>query len=221
MSKLLQNSDQLLPREKMLKFGAENLKNYELLAILLGTGTARQNVLELSKSILSKYNLERFQTLTLKELEKIHGISTAKATKILAAIEFSRKILGKNKKLLPKIETSQQAAQYLSKITKYKKEVLVVLYLNANNQVVHEEIISIGSLNSVIAHPREIFEPAFRNLSAYILIAHNHPSGNLEPSLSDIEMTRKIREAGEILGIELMDSLILTEDDYVSLLGEE
>ena len=218
MSKLELNSNSILPREKLLKFGVENLKDYELLAILLGTGSSKENVLELSKSILQKYDLDRFQTLTLDELVKIHGISTVKASKILASIQLGRKILKKPKNNLLQITSTEIAAGYLSKINKYKKEVLMVLYLNANSQVVHEELVSIGTVNSVLIHPREVFEPAFRKLCAYIIIAHNHPSGNLEASEKDIKITNKIKKAGEILGIELMDSLVLTKDGYLSIL---
>lgn len=218
MSKLELNSNSILPREKLLKFGVENLKDYELLAILLGTGSSKENVLELSKSILQKYDLDRFQTLTLDELVKIHGISTVKASKILASIQLGRKILKKPKNNLLQITSTEIAAGYLSRINKYKKEVLMVLYLNANSQVVHEELVSIGTVNSVLIHPREVFEPAFRKLCAYIIIAHNHPSGNLEASEKDIKITNKIKKAGEILGIELMDSLVLTKDGYLSIL---
>jgi DNA repair protein RadC len=218
MANLRQNSNLLLPREKLLKFGLENLKDYELLAILLGTGSSKKNVLELSKEILQKYDLERFQSITLEELKKIHGISLAKASKILASIEFARKVLKKPKKELLQITDSKTAAQYLNKISNYKKEVLAVLYLNANSQIIHEEIVSIGSLNSVLIHPREVFEIALRKLSAYIIIAHNHPSGNLQASEYDIEMTQKIKKAGEILGIEVIDSLIITSCGYTSIL---
>jgi DNA repair protein RadC len=217
MSLQAKNPDLILPREKLEKFGVDNLASYELLAILLQTGTKDKDVLELSREILSKYSLSRFQTLTLDELTKIKGISTAKACKILAAVGLGRKILNKQAKLLPVIDTTKKAAEYLSKIANYKKEVLVALYLNSHNQIIHEETISIGNLNSVIIHPREIFEPALRQLSAFVIIAHNHPSGIVTPSIEDIKMTENLKKAGEILGIELIDSLVITSSDYISI----
>lgn len=208
----------LLPREKLQKFGVENLKPYELLAILLGTGTSKNNVMELSKKIIEKYALGRFSSITFKELVSIHGISTAKACTILSAIQFSKIILDKKDKPLPVIETSESAANYLHRLADFKKECLAVLYLNARNQIIHEEIISIGTLSQTLVHAREVFEPAIRYLGAYIIIAHNHPSGDFTPSQSDFEMTKEMIQAGKILGIEVMDSLIITRNGFKSII---
>jgi DNA repair protein RadC len=209
---------QILPREKLQKFGVENLKPYELLAILLGSGTSKNNVLELSKKIIEKYALGRFSSITFKELVSIHGISTAKACTILASIQFSKIIFDKKDKPLPLIETSESAANYLYRLADFKKECLAVLYLNARNQIIHEEIISVGSLSQLLVHPREVFEPAIRYLSAYIIIAHNHPSGDQTPSNSDLEMTKQLSQAGKILGIEVLDSLVISKNGFVSII---
>ena len=208
----------LLPREKLQKFGVENLKPFELLAILLGTGTSKNNVMELSKKIIEKYALSRFSSISFNELISLHGISTAKACTILAAIQFSKIILDKKDKPLPVIETSESAANYLYRLADFKKECLAVLYLNARNQIIHEEIISIGTLSKTLVHPREVFEPAIRYLGAYIIVAHNHPSGDFSPSESDLEMTKQMIEAGKILGIEVLDSLIITKNGFKSLI---
>ena len=209
----------LLPREKLQKFGVENLKPYELLAILLGTGSSKNNVLELSKKIIEKYALGRFANLSFKELTSIHGISTAKACTILAAIQLSKIIFDKKEKPLPVIENSETAANYLYRLADFKKECLAVLYLNARNQIIHEEIISVGTLSGSLVHPREVFEPAIRYLSAYIIIAHNHPSGDFSPSESDLKMTSEMTQAGKILGIEVLDSLIISKNGFVSLVN--
>ena len=150
------------PREKIQKFGVQNLKPHELLAVLFSTGVKGQNVVDFSKNILKDYDIHRFANLTFEELIKIHGISTAKACTILAAIEFSKIALDKpSKKLLPVINSTVDAARLLAKIGKFKKEVLAVLYLNAANEVIHQEIISIGTLTRTFVHPREIFEVGY------------------------------------------------------------
>ena len=148
------------PREKMLAKGAENLKDSELLAILLRTGKAGKNVIEIASQILSKHSKKRLLQMTYDDLVKIGGIDSAKATTLLAAFELAKRALEVNDTNLPTISNTKDAAAQLTDIRDLKKEHFVVLYLNAKNQLVHKETISMGTLNANLVHPREVFEPA-------------------------------------------------------------
>jgi DNA repair protein RadC len=216
----LKASTHLLPREKLLKFGIQNLKTHELLAILLSTGTKDMNVLELSKSILRQFPTESLWEVTLEDLNSIKGLSDAKSMKILVAIQLA-KILAKthqSDKVL--VEESSTVATICHDIQNKNKEHFVALYLDAQSYLIHKETLSIGTLDETLIHPREVFEPAFRHLSAYIILVHNHPTGRLVPSSSDIHLTRKLREAGELLGIQILDHVIVGRGGYASFIEE-
>lgn len=205
------------PREKLVAKGAENLKDSELLAILLRTGRAGKNVIEIAFQILSKNSKRRLLQMTYQDLLKISGIDSAKATTLLAAFELSKRALEVDDSNLPIISTPKDVVAQLTELRNNKKEHFVVMYLNARNQLVHKETVSMGTLNANLVHPREIFEPAVRILAAQIIIAHNHPSGDPEPSADDLTITKRLIEAGKILGIEVIDHIIVGKTTYRSL----
>ncbi|NTU66818.1 MAG: DNA repair protein RadC [Candidatus Moranbacteria bacterium] len=206
------------PREKMEKYGPEKLKDAELLAILLRTGTKGKNVVELSKEILRKFPDSAIAIADFKELKKTFGLGAAKAAEIVACFELGRRKL-KNKKTAL-IMKPEDVFDSLKDIRDHKKEHFVVFYLDTRNQEICRETISIGTLNANLVHPREVFEPAIKNVAAHLIVAHNHPSGNPEPSDEDIEITKRLSEAAKIIGIGLLDHVIVAKDGYFSLKDE-
>lgn len=206
-----------LPREKLIRIGATNLKNHELLAILLGTGIKGLPVLDFAKEILASIDLKRFQTLELAELIKIKGINNAKACTILASIELSRRILEVSDNELPIVDSAEAALNFSQNLVLARKEMLQVLYLNARNQLIHTEIISIGSLDAITAYPRDIFEPAIRYMARFLILMHNHPSGETSPSQEDLNFTTNIVEASKLLGMEILDHLVVSKKGYSSI----
>ena len=209
------------PREKLIAKGVENLKDAELLAILLRTGTTGKNAIEIASQILSKYSKKRLLQMTYNDLSKISGIDSAKATTLLAAFELSKRALEVNDTNLPVISDAKDAVAQLSDMRDLKKEHLVALYLNAKNQLVHKETISMGTLNANLVHPREVFEPALKYSAAQIIAAHNHPSGDPKPSEDDLEVTKRLIEAGKMMGIELMDHVIVSKNSHFSFKEEK
>jgi len=209
------------PREKLLAKGVENLKDSELLAILLRTGTKGKNVIEIASQILSKYSKKRLLQMTYEDLSKISGIDTGKATTLLAAFELAKRALEVNDTNLPVVNNAKDAVAQLSDMRDLKKEHFVVLYLNAKNQLVHKETISMGTLNANLVHPREVFEPALKYSAAQIIAAHNHPSGDPKPSEDDRDVTKRLTEAGKLMGIDVMDHVIITKNGYFSFKEEK
>jgi DNA repair protein RadC len=209
------------PREKLAAKGAENLKDSELLAILLRTGRAGKNVIEIASLILSKHSKKRLLQMTYEDLLKVKGINSAKATTLLAAFELSKRALEVDDSSLPVIATPKDAVAQLSELRQNKKEHFVVLYLNARNQLVHKETISIGTLNTNLVHPREVFEPALRHSAANVMVAHNHPSGDPEPSEDDLEITKRLTEAGKMMGVEIMDHIVVSKNGHFSFKEEK
>ncbi|MFZ2039003.1 MAG: DNA repair protein RadC [Minisyncoccia bacterium] len=201
------------PREKMEKYGPERLSDIELLSILLRTGTKDLNVLKLSQKILEKFGNEKFVDVTIKDLKAIHGIGSVKACEILSCFELGRRMLKDKKTSI--LLSPKDVWERMEDIRGSKKEHFVVFYLDSRNQEIHREIVSVGTLNESLVHPREVFENAIKNNAASIIIAHNHPSGDLEPSQADIEITRKLIHAGKILDIRITSHVIVAEGvDY-------
>jgi DNA repair protein RadC len=207
------------PRERMQTLGAEALSNAELLAILLRTGSRSESVLHLSERLLIEAEgLKNLLDMSLQEMTMLHGIGLAKAIQIKAALELGRRVASFAKESRYVIRSPKDAAHYLmEEMRLLKKEHFVCLFLNMKNQVIGKETIFIGSLNSSIVHPREIFRSAVKRSSASIICLHNHPSGDPTPSPEDIQVTKRLFEAGEIMGIELLDHVIIGDLDYVSL----
>ena len=202
------------PREKLEKYGPEKLSNSELLAILLRTGAKGVNVVELANKILKKFSGNGLSGASVKDLKNTFGLGSAKACEIAACFELGRRLLKDKKSVL--ILSPHDVWQELKDIRDHKKEHFVVFYLDTRSQEIKREVISVGILNANLVHPREVFELAIKNNAAQILIAHNHPSGDPDPSEEDLVITKKLVEAGKILGIEVMDHVIVAKNGFLS-----
>jgi len=202
------------PREKLIWYGPDGLSNSELLAILLRSGNKGENVISLSNRVLKRYKAENLPVLTYGELKSCPGLGAAKACEIIACFELGKRLLkGKAAGLYLKPE---DVWQELKDIREHKKEHFIIFYLDSRNQEIKREIISVGSLNANLVHPREVFEPAVKHLAAQVILAHNHPSGNPEPSEDDLTLNRRLVEAGQILGIEVVDHIIIARNGFLS-----
>lgn len=202
------------PREKLIRYGADKLSNSELLAIILRSGKKGENVVTLANKILKKYGAENLPTLTCAELKQFPGLGPAKACEIIACFELGRRLL--NGKISEVYLKPEDVWRELKDLREHKKEHFIIFYLDTRNQEIKREIISIGSLNASLVHPREVFEPAVKNLAAHIILAHNHPSGDCQPSKDDLEINHRLIEAGKILGIEIIDHIIVAKNSYLS-----
>ncbi|MEO8637668.1 MAG: DNA repair protein RadC [Candidatus Taylorbacteria bacterium] len=205
------------PREKLEKYGSGKLSDAELLAILLRTGTRDLNVLKLAHKILQKFEKEKFVNITIDELKTIHGLGPVKACEIIACFELGKRMLkGKKSSILL---SSKDVWERMEDIRGSKKEHFVVFYLDSRNQEIQREIISVGTLNESLVHPREVFEGAIKNNASSIIIAHNHPSGDLGPSEADIEITKKLIHAGKILDIKVADHVIVSSSSFMGFIA--
>ena len=202
------------PREKLEKYGPEKLSNSELLAILLRTGGKGLNVVEMSRKILGKFSSNGLAKANVDELKNTFGLGSAKACEIIACFGLGRRLLQNKKSQI--YLTPKDVWQELKDIRDNKKEHFVIFFLDARNQEIKREIISVGSLNANLVHPREVFEPAIRHTTAQIIIAHNHPSSDEKPSEEDKEITKRLIDAGKILGIDIIDHIIVTKNNYFS-----
>ncbi|MGB5895742.1 MAG: DNA repair protein RadC [Ignavibacteriaceae bacterium] len=207
------------PREKLILRGPQNLSDAELLAILLRTGMKGKSVLTIAQEIINKEkNLSNLASRSLDSLTKEAGIGKDKAATLLAAFEMSRRIQSQSKLFSSnKITSPTDIAEIFIPILRDEvKEKFIVVCLNSANKITKNETISVGNLNSSVVHPREIFKVAIDSLSASIILIHNHPSGNPEPSNEDISITKKIVEAGKIMDIPVFDHLIIAGDTFTS-----
>ena len=202
------------PREKLEKYGPEKLSNSELLAILLRTGGKGLNVVELANRILKKFSNNGLAKANFKELKNIYGLGGAKACEIIACFELSRRLLKNKKSAL--LMSPKDVWRELKDIRNNKKEHFVIFFLDARNQEIKREIISVGSLDASLVHPREVFEPAIRHTAAQIIVSHNHPSGDEKPSEEDKKITQRLINSGKILGIGIIDHIIVTKNKYFS-----
>lgn len=207
------------PRERMFRYGAKVLSNSELLAVILRTGSGKENILNLSSRILTESGgLNGLLKLNVEELQKFHGIGIAKAVQITALAELSRRFNTYKSGDKYVISKPEAAAKLLMKeMQDLNKEVFKVVLLNTKNAVLKIVDVSVGSLNSSIVHPREVFNEAIITHSASIIICHNHPSGDPTPSEEDIKITQRLAEGGKLLGIEIIDHIIIGHGVYVSL----
>lgn len=207
------------PRERLLLEGADKLSNVELLAILLRTGSRQESVIELSQRILTAFGgLLPLKEATLEELQAIKGIGRVKAIEIRAVLELGKRIHTTSDKSRVIISSPNDAVDLVMEDLRFlKQEHFVAIYLNTKNQVIHKQTLFIGSLNSSIVHPREVFKEAIRRSAASVIALHNHPSGDPEPSEEDKAVTRRLFECGQLLGIELLDHIVIGDHKYVSL----
>ncbi len=206
-----------LPRERLARYGVEALKDCELLAIMLGTGYKGHNVLEVANAVLESHPKEELIAMRLEELSRLKGLGKVKAATLVAAFELTRRGLQLGMGILPAISTPGETVPLLAEIKDQRKEFFLCLYLNARNQMIHKEIISIGSLSASIVHPREVFQVAVQHSAAGVILAHNHPSGDVSPSKDDIDLTKRLVQAGDIMGIEVLDHIIIGAADFLSL----
>ncbi len=205
----------LRPREKLFAQGAKNLTDAELIAILLGTGSAKQNALVLGNKLLKQFPLQKLDG-QLKEIVRCPGVGLAKAARIAAALELGERLFAPVSVTKIIIRTAQEVVSQVRDIADKKQEYLIVLYLNARHELVLKEVVGMGSLNSLQITPKEIFSHALQTPCASLVIVHNHPSNDPAPSDDDIRFTRRIHEAGEVMAIPLLDHVIVCKSGYFS-----
>ncbi|NFV12684.1 JAB domain-containing protein [Clostridium sporogenes] len=207
------------PQERLIRYGAEALSNSELLAVILRTGTKNQNIMMLASSLIKETGgLDQLFNQSIEELTKIKGIGVTKAVQILALSEISKRFKTYKSGNGYKINTPLDVSNLVMEDMKYlRQEKLKVLILNTKNIVTYIRDIFIGTLNSSIVHPREIFCEAIKKNGASIIICHNHPSGDPTPSKEDINITLRLKECGKLIGIDLLDHIIIGENKYISI----
>ncbi|MBO9593532.1 MAG: DNA repair protein RadC [Niabella sp.] len=211
------------PREKLMTRGASALSNSELLAILINNGTRERSALDLAKEILklSDDNLNELGKQSIATLMKIKGIGEAKAITLNAALELGRRRQSGALPQRPMMNTSKQIGEYLrSRLKDLMHEVFAVIFLNRNNAVIDFEVVSEGGITGTVADPRIILRKALEKNAVGLILAHNHPSGNLSPSKADEFLTTKIREAAKFLDIRVMDHIIVSDEGYYSFADE-
>ena len=204
------------PREKLAAKGAQALRNDELLAVLLGSGVQGKDVRKLSKEIIAIMEKD-FDALTLDTLCDIHGLGTAKASQILAAIELSKRYLIRTNR---RITDAKEVYEELRRYADRQQEYFLSITLDGASHIINTRTVFIGTLNQSLVHPREVFADAIADRAAGIIIAHNHPSGTLEPSAADRAITQRLAEVSRLVGIELLDHVILTRGGHFSFSDE-
>ena len=210
--------DSLLPRERLAQEGVEALSNQELLAILLRTGTRQASIFEIAQKVLSNLSsLTDLKKMTLQELQSLSGIGRVKAIELQAMIELGHRIHKHETLEMESILSSQKLAKKMQQELGHKKqEHLVALYLNTQNQIIHQQTIFIGSATRSIAEPREILHYAIKHMATSLILVHNHPSGAVAPSRNDDHVTKLVKEACDLMGIVLLDHLIVSHSNYFS-----
>jgi DNA repair protein RadC len=207
------------PRERLIEFGPANLSVAELVAIIWGTGNQNEDVLAMARRTVKEYGDKAIgNELNPRKLSTMADIPIGKACQLVASFELGRRFEAKQAGRPAQVRNARQAYQYLKDMGYGKKEQLRGLYLNSRYQVIRDEVISVGSLTANIVHPREVFQPAIEHGAIAVIIAHNHPSGRLDPTLADIEITEQLVAAGKVIGIDLLDHLIITSNKYTSLM---
>ena len=210
--------DSSKPRERFLKHGPEVLSDAELFAVILRTGTVGENVMEVSNKLISKFGLVNLFDCSLKELEEVRGIGKNKAMQLLAMAELGKRYnKEKRSNIITKISCAQEVFNLFKEDLEDKKqEHFYIVMLNNQNNIIGKELLTKGILDASIIHPREIFKSAIRNSSSKIILVHNHPSGNPEPSREDLDITKRLMEAGEIVDIKIIDHVIIGGDEWWS-----
>ncbi|MDD2493745.1 MAG: DNA repair protein RadC [Tissierellia bacterium] len=210
------------PQEKLLKYGANSLSNSELIAVILRTGSKDENVIMLSQRILKQdgKGLRNIVEGTLDKFKSFKGISNVKATQLLAIAEISKRISTLKLEKIKISSPNDAAVVMMEEMRYYKKEYFKIILLDTKNNILKVSEISIGSLNSSIVHPREVFREAIENSSSSIILVHNHPSGESEPSHEDIVLTNRLVECGKILGVRVLDHIIIGDGIFYSFKEE-
>lgn len=204
------------PREKLVKKGVKALKNDELLAILLGSGVQGKDVRKLAREIVALLD-KAYETITLDELCKIHGLGLAKASQILASIELAKRYSSQSN---TKIHSAEDVYHELKSFATKQQEHFLVMTLDGASHIINTRTVFMGTLNQTLVHPREVFADAIADRAAGIIIAHNHPSGTLHPSRADIGITERLEEVAKLVGIELLDHVIIAKEGFYSFVDE-
>jgi DNA repair protein RadC len=206
------------PREKMISQGPEALSTQELLAVVLSTGTQKEDVLTMSYRVLREYGEKlAIAEHSAEKLSKDLDIPIVKACQIVAVGELGRRFYSRNSSGFTVIRSAKDVYDHVRDMQNLPKEHLRGLYLNTHNQIIHDEVISIGTINSNIVHPREVFRPAVEYNAVAVVLVHNHPSDITSPSAADVEVTNQLIEAGKIMGINVLDHVIITKSSYSSI----
>ena len=208
------------PREKLIKYGPSVLSTSELLAIVFSTSTKKEEVLVMTNRLLKEYGEKALASqIDPRKIQEALDIPLIKACQVVACFEIGRRFFKTAKYKVAVIRTAKEAYEYLKDMRDLPKEYLRGIYLNNHYRLIHDEVISIGSLDANIIHPREVFKPALEYSASAVILAHNHPSGIVKPSEADIAITKQLIEAGKILGIDLLDHIIITKNKFASIPG--
>jgi len=210
----LQRQSSEKPREKLIRGGVESLSTQELLMVLIGTGIKNKSVRSLAQQLLPIFRSAEGKSLSFQDFRSIRGIGMAKSCLFIAGQELFYRL---QQKKAFSFQSPEAVLSQLQDLRFSTREKMVCLYLSARYRLVHKEIIAVGSLNQIIIQPRDIFTPSKGLPIAWVIIAHNHPSGSCEPSQDDIAFTKRVAEAGKLLGIELLDHIVVTEKEHRSL----
>lgn len=204
------------PREKLTLLGPSSLRNYELLACVLGKGTVKEDVISLSRRLIGQYGNNLFdQNYTVKDLQELFSLGFVQACQITAMAELAKRLLSEKKD--HQFLKPQDVFEFCKNMNFLKKEHLRGLYLDVKNRLLRDEVISVGTVDKTLSHPREVFKPAIEISAVSLILVHNHPSGDPTPSKEDIEFTKKIKNLSEIMELELLDHIIIGENSFVSL----
>jgi len=214
VKKILEIQKQDRPREKLQTKGAQALSDFELLQALIGSGNKYADVSKIAKNTLKLFQ-ENGANITYEQLQQVSGMGPARITEILAALELSRRYLITSDQ--PIIDSPEKAVEQLSDIRDKKQEHFVVMTLDGANRLIAKRTITIGTLTSSLVHPREVFADAITDRAASIIVAHNHPSGSTSSNKTDLDVTERLRSAGKLLGINLIDHLVITKTSHISL----
>ncbi|HIH38773.1 DNA repair protein RadC [Candidatus Woesearchaeota archaeon] len=206
------------PRERLKQNGVDVLSNCELLAVILQKGTKNENVIDMSNRLLAKHSIDKLSECSLTELKDIPGIGDAKAMQILALFELSKRIKGGS--IAEKVIHNSEdiASYYMEKLKDKKKEYFIAVFLDSKNKIIKDEVISVGTLNASLVHPREVFKEAIKHSANSIILVHNHPSGDCEPSTEDEEITGRMKEIGELMGIQVLDHVVVATTSFTRVM---
>jgi DNA repair protein RadC len=207
------------PREKLNRFGPSALALSELVSVLLGSGTKRESVFEISDRVFSEYGISPLLAAReVRDVQKLCGVGPVKAGQLLAALEIGRRMYDSGTREFPVLRQPSDVATYLSSMARLTREQFRCLYLNAMNRLIRDELISVGSLNSTHVHPREVFHYAAQYSAASVILVHNHPSGQVQPSKEDRLLTARFKKAAKLLGVTLLDHMIIGSEGWFSFL---
>jgi len=204
------------PREKLIRNGIASLSDSDVIALLLRSGIAKKNVMELSDDILKKYTLAELSGVDIEDLASIPGMGLVRASSLVAAFEINKRLVFEKKTLKPQLDSAIKVYSYTSELHKSPREKFIAIYLDAKLYVIKKCHVSVGTVSAAIVHPREVYKPAVECNASGLIVVHNHPSQDASPSDEDVVITEKLAESGTIMGIPLLDHIIVTASEYYS-----